>query len=565
MSWYRRVLCGWLVLLATSLHAQEGTTTTRIIDTGGTVVEVEEPPDEEGMPEKPDVLVGMDAYNEVLRNGEYLVGPGDRFVVYVSSASSPLEVRVLAEGGLFIPRIGRVPVGGRRLREVRAAIDSAFHANVVVGEVAVELSELRQFPITVSGMVHEPGVTVANGAQRVSEVIHAVRGLTSTGSRRNIRLIRTGALTTDRRAELQARARVGDLSILNEISSRRVDLDMFEFSGLSEYNPFVEDGDIIAVPALQQMVRTMEAWVRPRILEFVQGDRIDDLITLSWGPARHIDPDRVLLFRFYDDGSRQQARRIDLEAVLAGDPQANLELQPGDWLVARSRPGYHQSATAQVVGEVLRPGPYIVDVEGTPLTAVIGMAGGFTEEASLPKARVVRQLQGEDRRDPEFDRIVAIPPAAWDKEEKRYFNMRSREQRGQMVVNFVALFEESDVSQDILVRPGDVVNVPASQRTVVVTGQAASPGAVPYDGSYDAWDYIERAGGFGWRASKDVEVIKARTGERMDVDDVERIEPGDRIWIKEEPARDYWLAFTQAMQVTSQVATVALLFVTILR
>jgi hypothetical protein len=73
-------------------------------------------------------------------------------------------------------------------------------------------------------------------------------------------------------------------------------------------------------------------------------------------------------------------------------------------------------------------------------------------------------------------------------------------------------------------------------------------------------DYIERAGGFGWRASRDVRVIKARTGEILKAGDIDMVEPGDNIWIKEKPVRDYWLGFTQVMAMAGQLATVVLLF-----
>ncbi len=527
----------------------------------GAEVQVPEAPEEEEP--LPEPLIGVDAYEEVLRSGEYLVGPGDRFLVRMPEADEPVEVRVLAEGGLFIPRMGRIQVGARRLREVRAALDSAYSANFIEGRITAELSALRRFPVTVTGLVEEPGVTVANGVLRVDEVLRQVKGLLDNGSRRNIQVIRTHGLSPERRARLRAWARSGDLEVFRRIESRRVDLDFYELTGVSRYNPFVEDGDIIVVPSRQHLVRTMEAWVTPRIVEYVAGDRISDLATLSMGPAPNIDPEGVFLFRFHDDGQRQASQQIDLAAALAGDPAADLALQPGDWLVARMRQGYLQESTATVTGEVERPGPYIVGEEGVSLAQVIEWAGGFTQEASLPEARVVRRLQEVDRGDPEFQRILTIPPEAWDKEEKSYFNMKSREKRGQMVVDFVALFREGDASQNILVLPGDVITVPASQRTVLVSGQAAYPGAVPYVESYTVSDYISRAGGFGWQSSGDVEVIKARTGERMDVEDVEQIEPGDRIWVKEQPARDYWLLFTQGIQVASQVATVLLLFVTL--
>ena len=134
-----------------------------------------------------------------------------------------------------------------------------------------------------------------------------------------------------------------------------------------------------------------------------------------------------------------------------------------------------------------------------------------------------------------------------------------------MVVDFVALFTYDDRVQDILVRPGAALTISTSQRTVLVSGQAASPGAVPFVESNEVANYIARAGGYGWRATRDVEVIKASTGERVSADDVERIEPGDRVWIKEKLARDYGGILMQTMQGVSQVATVLLLVVTVLK
>lgn len=550
---------GVLSALAAAAAAQE-TTTTRVIDEEGTIVEVEEPVQEEAPTE---ARIGMEAYHRILASGEYLVGPGDEFLISLSDKLSPVEVPVLAEGGLFIPRVGRVHVGGRRLREARAAIDSAYHASVRVGTIAVELSSLRQFPLSVTGLVAQPGVTVANGVQRVSEVVRKVGGVDARGSTRNIRLIRTVEMSLDERWAAHARAQAGDLSLLAEVPSLRVDLDMYRLRGRVEDNPFVEDGDIIVVPARRPIVRALEAWQRYGNYEFVPGDRIRDLATLAMGPSPNHDPQNVYLFRYVDEGRRQVHQRVDLAAAMADDRVANLELEAGDWLVARPLPDFQKATTVQIVGEVAYPGFYLVDPNGTPLKEVVERAGGFTPEAALAQARMVRQLTTEDTRDPEFERIVTIPASEWDREERQYFTMRSRERVGQMVVDFVALFRDGDLSQNLLVRPDDVIIVPASKRTVVVSGPAVQPGAVPYDSSYTVFDYIERAGGFGWRASKDVTVIRARTGERMKAEDLARPEPGDRIWIKEKPERNYWAAFLQGIEVAGQVATVVLLFVTI--
>ena len=173
------------------------------------------------------------------------------------------------------------------------------------------------------------------------------------------------------------------------------------------------------------------------------------------------------------------------------------------------------------------------------------------------------RIKPEELKDPEAERIRAIPVADRTEDENQYFIMKSRERQGQLVVDFASLFERGDLTQNVQLRPGDEIVVPSLQEVVMVSGQAASPGAVIYDPGYTVWDYIERAGGFGWRAAKDVRVIKARTGEIERAEDVEVIEPGDRIWIKEKPVRDYWSIFTQAMAVVGQVATAVLLVVTI--
>ena len=79
------------------------------------------------------------------------------------------------------------------------------------------------------------------------------------------------------------------------------------------------------------------------------------------------------------------------------------------------------------------------------------------------------------------------------------------------------------------------------------------------------WDYIERAGGLSWRASSDIRVIKAQTGEMQRAEDVVELDPGDRIWIKEKPHRNYWVLFRDTMAVFSQVSTVILVYTTLTR
>lgn len=514
----------------------------------------------------PDIVIGMDAYREVLESGRYRIGPGDVFVLLVPGLEEAVDAPVLAEGSLMIPKIGRIRVAGLTLAEAREAIEHQCRTQLPGVDVTIELGSLRTFPVSVAGLVKSPGRRIANGVERVSEVIRKAGGLADGASQRDIRLIRGGALRHGERAAIDEYLQSGDDSLLPEgLEVLRVDLAMYRATGRREHNPFIQDGDIIQVPASHGFLYAREAWRRAGRYEFAPGDRISDLVALSLGPAEEHDRNNIYLFRF-EDGRRQTPRPVDLQAALAGDPEADLHLQPGDWLVARTRHDYQLRSTVLVVGEVEVPGSYVIAEEGTRLRDVLQMAGGFTEEASLARARVVREFDSEAERDPEIDRILRIPPEAWNREERQYFNMKSRERRGQMVVDFVNLMlDDAAEEQNILLRPGDAIIIPSSLETVLVSGQAANPGAIPYDESFGVQDYIDRAGGFGWQASDEVVVIQARTGERRKAEDVTHLEPGDRIWIKERPERNYWGIFNESMSVAGQVATVMLLFVTVLR
>ena len=71
-----------------------------------------------GAPQAPQANIGLEAYREVVASGRYIVGPGDEFLVYVPGIEEPILSEVLAEGGLFIPKVGLVQVGGLEGRRV---------------------------------------------------------------------------------------------------------------------------------------------------------------------------------------------------------------------------------------------------------------------------------------------------------------------------------------------------------------------------------------------------------------------------------------------------------------
>jgi polysaccharide export outer membrane protein len=516
---------------------------------------------EEKKLEIPHGMIGLEAHREVIASGSYLIGPGDEFLFYVPGMENPAPSRVLAEGVLYVPQVGMIKVGGLPLTKARQAIEQAFRQIFKVGKLELALSNLRFFPIQVVGLVGEPGIAVATGIERVTEVINKRGGLQPLGSRRNIRLFKTAHLTPEVLQQVQMELKQNSILTLRGLESQRVDLLMYEFSGNSKYNPYVEDGDIILVPPPAGRVGSVGAFQRSGFFEYIKGERISDLVVFSMGLAVNYDHNQALLFRYSEDGQLRLEIPVDIDAVLAGDTQADLLLQPDDWLVLRIQPDYHPATTVNISGEVLYPGVYLIERRKTTLLDIIERAGGITEDASLQAARMTR-AQTFNLEDPVAAHISTIPVADRTELDNQYFTMKSRE-KPTLVVDFYALIEEGDKEQNIRLKPGDSIFIPERTGTVLVSGHAASSGALNYNPDYRTEDYIKRAGGLTWRASKDVLVIKASTGEIKPAKDVKKIEPGDRIWIREKPERKYWDLFTDVMAVVGQVSTVVLLYVSI--
>ncbi len=144
-------------------------------------------------------------------------------------------------------------------------------------------------------------------------------------------------------------------------------------------------------------------------------------------------------------------------------------------------------------------------------------------------------------------------------DEYEYFKLRSRENRGLMVVDFHALLVDHDASQDLLLRSGDLIVIPKQRDFVSVLGMVRSPGNVMFEPGQSAEEYIRQAGGFAEKAAKGkARVIRASTGEWVSLGEAGRIESGDTIWIPEKPQRKYGQLFKDVIQVTTQILTIYL-------
>ena len=94
--------------------------------------------------------------------------------------------------------------------------------------------------------------------------------------------------------------------------------------------------------------------------------------------------------------------------------------------------------------------------------------------------------------------------------------------------------------------PAATTRASGRRRTVSLSGQLKKPGLVKFEEGRRVSYYLDQAGGYTWNASKGgARLIRARTGEREQLDKNLLVEAGDEIWVPEKEYRDWW-AFTQS-------------------
>lgn len=484
--------------------------------------------------------IGKIAYDAIIRSERYIVGPGDTFSIHIEAGEEPVTYPVLvgAEGKLVIPYVGAIQLAGLNLGESRRKIQDAVSDRLNRLDVQISLTRLRSFPVNVVGQVVHPGTYMVEGTEQVSELISQAGGLLKPpdgrASHRNIQIQR-----------LSERGKPMD-------TERRADLALWRLSGDIAHNPFLLDGDQIFVPALTDSVRISGAVYKPGSYEFIHGDRVSDLIALAGGLNGDAATASAELLRSFIEEEREEQLAVRLSRALAGDADANLPLRARDKLHVAIK-----ERRVSVEGEVYFPGSYFIR-SGMTLKTLIRKAGGFTSQASLAQSIVVRRVDypkgiGGPKQ------LQSVGPISLTDAQRTYMAMQKQQMSGRLPVDFVALFEKKDDTQDILLRDGDVVRIPRLVPSVAVNGYVITPGAIPYEPDLGVQDYIDRAGGLNEQAERgEIYVIQGSTGNWTKASRIQQVNPGDTIFVMGKKPVHGWRLFRETLVVLSQVAALVI-------
>lgn len=493
----------------------------------------------------------------------YRLGPGDLLAVNImGEVDREFLGRVSADGTLRFPTIGIFEAGNRIFEEIKQEILTATRNSYRGNDIIVYLVELRSFKASIGGMVWAPGTYTFNATDRAVGLVARAGGFYNpAGGGETTDKTQTQA-TTEKETEKQKLPEVPGYSarraqLMHRDGSREsVDLLLFLRAGKPEGNPYLRDGDFLLIPPLNLtsgVIGIYGAVNQQGLIEYLEGDNLERALLLAGDLTPDANRNSVEITRFTSERGEYNTFVVSLN----DSESLAIPLHPDDRIYVRPKPLFHPRYQVELQGEVMKPGFYPVEEKGSPLVDVIDKAGGFTPRASLDEATLTRRF-GQELEDPEYERLRKTPVADMRPLEYQYFKTKSREIKGKVVVDFSALFVEGDSTQNILMRDGDVLEVPPISRTVKITGQVNHPGIVYYEKGKSYTYYIEKSGGLSWNAHRSkIRIIKAVSGKWVKPGHTV-IEEGDTIFIPEKPEVDYWQLYKDIMLVLTQFATIYL-------
>ncbi len=368
----------------------------------------------------------------------YIVGPGDVLVVDVYGyAENTMNLTVSSEGTVRIPNVGPVAVNGLTIEAVQTKLKkqlSSIYSSISSGhtQVSVTIGNVKSINVYITGNVAKPGTYTLSSLSTVYNALYACSGPTSSGSLRNIKVVRGG----------------------KDIAT--IDLYSFLVNGNLSNNISLQDQDVIHVPAYDIRVSIDGALKRPGVFEMKQGETLKDLLSYAGGFTENAYQNRITVQRTTD--------REKSVADVSSDLFGMFPLQTGDqFIVAEVLDRF--SNRVKIFGGVFRPGPYALD-SGMTLMDLVKKADGLLEDAYLERATITRF------RDDLTPELIS-------------FNVKDL-----LDGKFNLLLKKEDE-----VTIGSMKDL-EEKKTVAIYGQVLSPGTYPFYENMTVKDLIFLAKGF---------------------------------------------------------------------
>jgi len=496
-----------------------------------------------------DVSVANVRANQVYVTGE-VTQPG----AYQISSLGTVLTALYAAGGIteradmrqITVRRNAQPISTLDLYDYLLSGDTKHDIRLETGDVVfVPPHGLRA---QVTGAVSRPAIYAIRTGETLRDLLLAAGGFRPNAALQRVTIHRL-LPAAERRPPAPSRASV-DVGL--------VAADTGGVNGVAVPPIALVDGDSVAVdslpPADSQYTVAIAGMVnKPGVFPWHAGMTLREVMLLARGPRVGAYLKEAEIARLPTDRSAGQLAttiRVSLDSTYLMDRDSlgryvgppglafpasgapDVALEPFDNVLILRQPDFDYQRTVSVTGEVKYPGVYSLRTKGERLSDVIARAGGLTAQAYGAGIRFVRQ----------------------------------QNEVGRINVDLAQALRDTQSTANLILQPGDSIQVPEYQPSVKVSGAVNSPGSVLWRRGASISYYLSAAGGFAQHADKGAVSVRFANGEvrtrRHGVFGGEpKPGPGSEVLVPaEDPSArrtDYVALFGALAQILASVVTIA--------
>lgn len=336
----------------------------------------------------------------------------------------------------------------------------------------------------------------------------------------------------------------------NDLTKETVSFDVGEIMNGNAQDIVLKREDSVQISSVSDLredftVSIQGAVKAPQSYKFKDSTTIKDLIFEAGGFSVSATAKRIEIARRVTDGDSsknftQIAKIIQLDAdkELSMD-DGNYFLKPFDVVIVRTNPGYFTQKTVTIAGEVMYPGPYIINSVDEKLSSIIDRTGGFKntadpagaslrrynriDDASLIKTATVAKLASVSN----TGDTAAVDSLA--KEAIKPFDL--------IGINLEEVMSSPGITTDLILEDGDFIFIPKKNAAVKVRGEVLFPTQFAFQEEKNMKYYINKAGGYSNTAMRRKSFVLSPNGSARKVSkflfikSYPKIYAGDEIYV----------------------------------
>lgn len=395
--------------------------------------------------------------------------------------------------------------------------------NLEDGDAVTVGSVLDRF----ANRVEVRGAVYREGMYELGDEVHTVRGL------------------IERAEGLKGDAFPGRALLLREREDLTLEMVAVDLAGvMSGQVPDIElqRNDVLVIPSIHELEErgalTISGEVaRPGAYPYAENMTIEDLVVQAGGLLDGASTARIDVSRRIKDPKSltpsSELGKIYTFALKDGlivGGEEEFKLMPYDIVEVRRSPAYREQERVTLDGEVVFSGGYTLIKKNERLSDLVKRAGGLTSDAYAHGARLIRQMNDEERAVRETTLRVALQNQRGDSLSVDKLQLSDYYTVG---IELDRALEEPGSDYDMVLREGDRLVIPQYVSTVSISGEVMYPNTVLYLQNKNLRYYISQAGGYGLQAKKSRAYIVYMNGTVTRVRGLKKakIEPGCQIII----------------------------------